>query len=137
MKKILCIAVAVLIIFGYFPVAMQTANASSPRSDIIEIQKITASTQAAQVGEDISFIVTIQNKAPYKKHIMSICFNSSDGNFGCQNGKNLGPHEKFNINNSGRFTSGGTKKIFITWTQDKVNYYRPLNAGTASVFIYQ
>lgn len=108
---------------------------NGPRNDIVEIQPITANKSVAQVGDDVSFTVTIQNQAPYSKNIQAICFNSTEGNFGCQNGKNLGPQETFNINNSGRFYSGGAQSVWITWTQDNVNYYRPLNATAATITI--
>lgn len=110
-------------------------SGGGPQNDIIEIQQISASKAIAQVGDDISFTVTIKNQAPYQKILQAICFNSSETNFGCTQGKNLVPGEIFNINNSGRFHSPGTKSIWITWTQDNITYYRPVNAGTAQVTI--
>ncbi len=106
-----------------------------PQNDIIEIQQISPSQPVAQIGDDITFSVTIKNQAPYKKFIQAICFNSSDGNFGCAQGKNLGPGEVFNINNSGRFKTSGIKSVWITWTQDNQTYFRPVNAGSATITI--
>lgn len=117
-----------------------TSNASSPtdggpQNDIVEIQKVAASQNVAQVSDDINFTVTIKNQAPYKKFVQAICFNSTDGNFGCVNGKNLAPGEIFNVNNSTRFHISGTKSVWITWSQDNYNFYRPINGGTAQITI--
>ncbi len=114
--------------------ALPTAG-NGPQNDIIEIQQISASQPVAQTGDDVTFSVTIKNQAPYKKFIQAICFNSSDGNFGCAQGKNLAPGEVFNINDSGRFKASGIKSVWITWTQDNQTYFRPVNAGTATVTI--
>jgi hypothetical protein len=115
-------------------VVLPTAG-GGPRNDIIETQHITASQPIAQVGDDIGFTVTIKNQAPYKKLVKQLCFNSTDGNFGCTMDFNLYPDQSFNFNNSGRFTSGGVKTIWVTWTQDGQNFYRPVNAGTVRVTI--
>jgi len=108
---------------------------NGPRNDIVETQGISADITVAQVGDDIQFTVTIKNQAPYKKLIKQLCFNSTDGNFGCTMDFNLYPDQSFTFNNSGRFTSGGYKTIWITWTQDGQNFYRPLNSSTSRVFI--
>jgi len=108
---------------------------SGPQNDIIEVQQITASQQTGQIGDDISFTVTIKNQSPNKKNIQAICFNSSESNFGCTQGKNLAPGEIFNVNNTGRFHSPGTKSVWITWSQDNLTFFRPINAGTAQVTI--
>jgi hypothetical protein len=117
------------------PLSILPTAGGGPRNDIIEIQQITASKPVAQVGDDIGFTVTIKNQAATKKLIKQLCFNSSDGNFGCTMDFNLYPGQSFNFNNSGRFTSGGIKTIWITWTQDGQNFYRPVGGGTAQVTI--
>lgn len=114
---------------------MTTVNQNGPRDDIIEISHISAAPTTAQVGEDIGFSVTIKNQVSYKKLIQLLCFNSSDGTFGCARNFNLYPGESFQFNNSGRFTSGGIKSVWITWSQDGQNFYRPVNGGTAKVTI--
>jgi len=106
-----------------------------PRNDIIQVGQIKSSQSVAQVGDDISFSVTIRNQAPYKKLVKQLCFNGTDGNFGCTLDFNLYPGETKNFNNSGRFTSGGVKTIWITWTQDGQNFYQPLGAGSVNVTI--
>lgn len=116
------------------PQALPTAG-GGPRHDILEVGHISASQPVAQVGDDIGFTVTIKNQAATKKHIVQLCFNSSDGNFGCTLDFNLYPGESFNFNNSGRFTSGGVKTVWVTWTQDGQNFYRPVDGRTAQVTI--
>lgn len=117
------------------PLSVFPTAGGGPRNDIIEIQQITASKPVAQVGDDIGFSVTIKNQAPYKKLVKQLCFNSSDGNFGCTMDFNLYPDQSFNFNNSGRFTSAGVKTIWVAWTQDGQNFYRPVGGGTAQVTI--
>jgi len=119
---------------SYQPLPIPTSG-GGPRNDIVEIQHITADKSAVQVGEDIGFTVTIKNQSAGKKNIKQLCFNSTDGNFGCTMDFNLYPGQSFNFNNSGRFTSGGTKTIWVTWTQDGQNFYRPLNSGTVNITI--
>ena len=108
----------------------------SPRLDISQLA-ISSDMPCAQVGQDLNFTVTIQNNSPYKKFVSAICFQSSDGNFGCSPGVNLSVGQVYTISNSGRFTSGGAKSIWITWTQDNTNYYSPLNSHSTNVFVYQ
>lgn len=116
------------------PAALPTAG-GGPRHDIIETGHISASQPVAQVGDDIGFTVTIRNQAATKKHIVQLCFNSSDGNFGCTLDFNLYPDQSFNFNNSGRFTSGGVKTVWVTWTQDGQNFYRLVDGRSAQVTI--
>ncbi|KKT60909.1 MAG: hypothetical protein UW52_C0015G0009 [Candidatus Gottesmanbacteria bacterium GW2011_GWA1_44_24b] len=106
-----------------------------PRNDIVEVQHISASKSVAQVGDDIGFSVTIKNQASSKKLVKQLCFNSTAGNFGCTMDFNLYPGQSFNFNNSGRFTSGGAKTVWITWTQDGQNFYRPVDGRTVTVTI--
>lgn len=127
-------------------VALATLNSNSsqyssatqntgPQNDIVEIQKITASPLTVQIGEDINFSVTIQNQSQRRKNITLICFNSDEGNFGCLPGKGMSPNDVFNITNSGRFHSAGSKNVWITWSQDSNSFYRPVSAGVATVIV--
>jgi len=128
---------AVFFIFSTRPMFANVQNLQrSPRLDISQID-ISSNMPCAQVGQDLNFTVIIKNESPLPKFISSICFQSTDGNFGCSPGVNLSVGQIYSINNSGRFTSGGTKNIWITWTQDDTNYYLPLNSKSANVFIYQ
>lgn len=117
------------------PLSVLPTAGGGPRNDIVEVGHISASQPVAQVGDDIGFTVTIKNQAASKKLIKQLCFNSTDGNFGCTMDFNLYPDQSFNFNNSGRFTSGGVKSIWITWTQDGQNFYRPVDGRTANVTI--
>lgn len=119
--------------FGYEPLP-QTRSQST---DIKEISPLTASRTGAQVDDYITFSVTIKNVAPYTKMIEQLCFESTDGNFGCQWGVPLIPNQTFTINNVGSWTTGGTKSVWITWSQDGFNYYEPTNANHVLVNIVQ
>lgn len=107
---------------------------SSPRNDII-LENISADVSSVQVGQDINFTITVKNVSPNKKFIKAMCFESSDGNFGCQRNFNLDPNQAFSFSNSGRWTSGGIKSIWIAWTQDGVNYYIPRNSQMLQILI--
>jgi hypothetical protein len=137
--KILKVA-AFIVVFFIFSAKSTFADVQnlqrSPRLDISQLD-ISSNMSSAQVGQDVNFTVTIQNNSRYKKFVSAICFQSNEGNFGCSQGVNLSVGQIYNINNSGRFTSGGTKNIWITWTQDDTNYYLPLNSKSANIFIYQ
>ena len=117
------------------PLSVLPTAGGGPRNDIVEVGHISASQPVAQVGDDIGFSVTIKNQAPYKKLVKQLCFNSTDGNFGCTMDFNLYPDQSFNFNNSGRFTTGGVKTVWITWTQDGQNFYRPVGGATTTVTI--
>lgn len=120
---------------GVDPTTGQHTNATGGRRDIVQIGAITVSQKEAYTGDDITFTVTIQNVASYKKFVRMLCFNSNEGNFGCSPGFNLGPGQVFTISNSGRFTSSGIKSVGISWSQDNVNYLAPVNASAVSVTI--
>ena len=117
------------------PLSVLPTAGGGPRNDIVEVGHISASQPVAQVGDDIGFTVTVKNQAATKKLIKQLCFNSSDGNFGCTMDFNLYPDQSFNFNNSGRFTTAGVKTIWITWTQDGQNFYRPVGGATTTVTI--
>jgi hypothetical protein len=117
--------------FNYTPLPSN----QGPEHDIVEVQPLTASRTAAQVDDSITFSVTIKNQAPYNKLLYNVCFESTDGNFGCQFGINLTPGQTYTLNNVGTWTSGGSKTVWITWSQDDINYYTPQNANTVTVNI--
>lgn len=108
---------------------------NGPENDIVETQPLTASRPAAQVDDSIIFSVTIQNHASYNKDIQTLCFESTDGNFGCAWGINLAPGQTYTIQNVGTWTTGGVKDVWITWSQDGINFYQPLHATHAQVSI--
>ena len=96
--------------FAFTPLPAVTG----PENDIIETQPLTASRPAAQVDDSIIFSVTIQNRAVYNKDIQTLCFESTDGNFGCVWGINLAPGQTTTIQNVGTWTQGGVKNVWIT-----------------------
>ncbi len=111
-------------------------NSASPKYTIFEIEKISADKSFAQTGETVNFTATLKNTGSVKKFLTHICFNYSGGNFGCVRNINLGPGEVFNINNSMMFPDPGKFSVWITWSQDHTNFYRPSGGGTASVQVY-
>lgn len=117
--------------FNYTPLP----SISGPQNDIAEIQPLTASRPSAQVDDYITFSVTIKNVASYGKLLQNVCFESTDGNFGCQNAIPLIPGETFTLHNVGTWNIPGTKHIWITWSQDGFNYYQPIGGKTISVSI--
>lgn len=106
----------------------------SGKFTIVETQKITADKESAETGETVNFSVTLKNSGDEKKFLTHICFNHS-GNvtFGCLLNKNIYPGDEFNINNSMIFATPGTYSVWVTWSQDKTNFYRPVNYDTAIV----
>lgn len=106
-----------------------------PENDIAASQPLAASRTSAQVDDFITFTAGIKNVAPYHKSIVNLCFNSTDGNFGCVWGIELDPGQTYSFQNVGRWTTGGTKNVWITWTQDSQNYYRPVGSNMVSVTI--
>lgn len=120
---------------GTDPTTLQHTSTTGGRSDIEQVSAITSSQQQAYTGDDIAFSITIKNTASYKKFVRQLCWESSEGNFGCSPGFNLDPGQVFSISNSGRFQSSGTKSVWVTWTQDNTNFYTPVNSNAASVRI--
>lgn len=123
-----------LAIFTVSFFGQKTYAVRSPRYDVAQIA-LTADKVDVQVGEDVTFTVTLKNVSLQKKNMEAVCFQSSDGNFGCLNNFNLQPGKSFTFSNSGRWVSGGTKSIWITWSQDNANYYRPLNSSRISISV--
>jgi hypothetical protein len=117
--------------FNYTPLPSN----QGPEHDIAEVEPLTASRKSAQVDDSITFSVTIKNQASYNKLLYDVCFESTDGNFGCQFGISLAPGQTYALNNVGTWTSGGSKNVWITWSQDDINYYTPQNAKTVTVDI--
>jgi len=108
----------------------------SSKFTILEVQKITADKTSAQTGENVNFTVTIKNTGSTKKLLTHICFNHSGGvTFGCIREMNLEAGDKFNVNNTMQFTAPGTYSVWITWSQDHTNFYRPQNSGSAVVHV--
>lgn len=120
---------------GIDPSIQSHTNPNGGRTDIVQIGQITVSQPEAYTGDDITFTVTLENVAPYKKFVRQVCFNSNEGDFGCTPGFNLNPGQVFSLSNSGRFTSSGVKFVGVSWTQDNVNFYSPLDASSATVTI--
>ena len=133
-KTIISLFSLFLAIFAVSFFSQKTYAAHSPRYDVAQVA-LTTDKVDAQVGEDVTFTVTLKNVSSQKKNMEAVCFQSSDGNFGCLDDFNLQPGESFTFSNSGRWVSGGTKSIWITWSQDNVNFYRPLNASRISISV--
>lgn len=102
---------------------------------IQEVQKITANKTTAETGEQVDFNVTLKNVGDKKKFLTHICFQYSGGNFGCLLNKNLFPGEEFNINNSMIFPNPGNYSVWVVWSQDKTNFYRPVKGSTSTVTV--
>lgn len=115
--------------FNYTPLPA----VNGPENAIIEVTPLTATRSIVQVDDSVTFSVTLQNRASYSKELKTVCFESTDGNFGCQWGINLAPGQTFTINNVGTWTQGGTKNVWVTWSQDGMNYYQPRAAQTATI----
>lgn len=110
---------------------------SSTKFTIVESKKISADKTTAETGETVSYNITLRNSGSKKKFLSHICFNHSGGvTFGCLLNKNLEAGEEFNVNNYMRYTTAGTYSVWVTWSQDGTNFYRPQGAGTATVTIY-
>lgn len=117
--------------FNYMPLPAT----HGPEQDITEVTPLIASRSSAQVDDWISFTTTIKNTSVYTKNLQTVCFESTDGNFGCDWGISLQPGQTDTINNVGSWTSGGTKNVWITWSQDGINYYQPMDATTVTINI--
>jgi len=115
------------------------STAVSSKFTIKEIQPISADRHQAQTGQLINFQTRLKNIGPEKKHLTHVCFNHSGGvTFGCLNGPqgpNLSPGEELSIHNSMIFTQPGNYSVWLTWSQDGVNFYRALEAGRVEVRI--
>jgi len=118
------------------PQSPATNNNSSSKFTILESKKIYADKASLETGETVNFFATLKNIGTKKKFLTHACFNHSGGvTFGCQLNINIGPGEEFPIHNSMIFTSPGNYSVWLTWSQDKTNFYRPSGAGSTSVQI--
>lgn len=108
-----------------------------PKFSIAETQKMSADRHEAETGETVNYTVTIKNTGTKKKFLTHICFNHSGGvTFGCALNVNIEAGDQFNINNSMMYKTPGTYSVWLTWSQDGTNFYRPQNSGSAIVRIY-
>ena len=106
----------------------------SGKFTVVESAKISTDKSSVQTGQQVNFSVTLQNQSSEKKFLTHICFNHSKGvTFGCLRNMNLEAGKEFNLNNSMIFTNPGSYSVWITWSQDHTNFYRPVNSGTVSV----
>jgi hypothetical protein len=134
-NKILFSLIISFFIFGMLAVAPITQAARSPRYDIVQIAPMTVNQSDAQVGEAVYFSTTIKNVSNKNKVLPEVCYESTDGNLGCIDNVHLAPGDILPMSDFGVWTSGGTKQIWISWTQDNVNYYRPANSQVGTVNI--
>lgn len=117
------------------PTTQQHTLETGGRADIEQIGTITVSQQQAYTGDDITFTVALKNTASYKKFVRQLCWESTEGNFGCSPGFNLDPGQVFQISNNGRFVSSGSKSVWVMWTQDSTNFYTPVDTMPVRVQI--
>jgi len=103
---------------------------------ILETQRIYADKTRVQTGETVNFFAKLKNTGTQKKFLTHICFQYSGGNFGCHLNTNLEAGKEISIHNSMIFPNPGTYSVWITWSQDKTNFYRPVNGGKATVTVY-
>jgi len=107
---------------------------STSKFTIKESVRISADKTSVQTGEDVRFWLTIKNDGSKVKTLTHMCFNHSGGvTFGCLLDHTLASGQEFSISDSTRFYSPGTYSVWFTWSQDKTNYYKPLNAGAVTV----
>lgn len=115
--------------FNYTPLP---AN-QGPENDIAESQPLTASRNTVQIDGWVTFTTTIKNQASYTRTLYNLCFESTDGNFGCIFNITLAPGQTYTFNNVGSWVHSGEKQIWVTWSPDNVNYFTPVNANTVTV----
>jgi len=112
------------------------APAPSSKLTILESRKITANRTLLETGETVDFAVALKNIGTKAKSISHICFHHSGGvTFGCLRDIYLPAGEEFPFNNTMIFTDPGTYSVWIDWSQDGVNFYRPINGGAATVTV--
>ena len=100
-----------------------------------EAEKIRADKTEAQTGETVNFSVTVKNTGVEKKFLTHLCFNYTGGNFGCVRNVNIAAGDLLNVNNSMMFKDPGVQTVWVTWSQDGQNFYRPANSGTVNVSV--
>jgi hypothetical protein len=106
---------------------------------IVENQSMTSDKVRVETGENVVFSTTIKNEGTKTKHLTHLCFNHSGGvTFGCLNGPQgptLDPGEEFPLGGATVFTQSGTYSVWLTWSQDETNFYRPLNGSAVKVVV--
>jgi len=118
------------------PQSPAASSNSSNKFTILESKKIYSDKTSAETGETINFFAALENIGTKKKFLTHVCFNhSGEVTFGCQLNINIDPGEEFPIHNSMIFANPGSYSVWLTWSQDKTNFYRPLNSGTARIKI--
>lgn len=111
-------------------------SSTSDKFTIYENQNITVDKNQVQTGEEVKFSTSLVNKGTTKKFFTHLCFNESNGvTFGCILGVNLDPGESMPISASTIFTAPGTYAVWISWSQDKTNFYRPQNPTSVWVTV--
>jgi len=115
---------------------INTSDFTNDKFTIYENQNITANKTKVQTGEEVKFSVSLINKGTTKKFFTHICFNHSQGvTFGCVLGVNLDPGEIWPITGNTIFTTPGTYAVWVSWSQDKTNFYRPQKPTTTWVTV--
>ena len=110
------------------------AKETQNKFTISESGKISTDKTAVQTGETVNFKVTLKNTDDKRKFLTHICFNHTGRvTFGCVRNVNLEAGQESGFENSMMFSGPGTYSVWTTWSQDHVNFYRPLGAGTARV----
>lgn len=104
-----------------------------PRYDITESQPLTVNRDIVQVDDWVILSAQIKNNAAYNKTLQYLCFESSDGNLGCTWNVNLAPGQTYSLQNAASWITGGTKTVWITWSQDGFNYYEPVYSNRVKV----
>lgn len=103
---------------------------------IIQTKAMVSSTTKAETGETVVFSTAIKNGGSKKKHLTHICFNHSGGaTFGCINKRDLDPGEEIEVQGPMMFTQPGNYSVWLTWSQDNTNFYKPNSASSAEVRI--
>ena len=116
--------------------AEQTSSIPAGKFTIVEAQKISADKTNVQTGEDVRFWLTIKNDGAKVKTLTHLCFNHSGGTtFGCLLDHTLASGQEFSISNTTRFYSPGVYSVWFTWSQDKTNFYKPVNGSSVKVVV--
>jgi hypothetical protein len=115
---------------------VSNVNYQNTKFTLLEVGKISVDKNHAETGENVNYTVTIKNTGNKRKFLTHICFNHS-GNvtFGCVRNVNIEAGSEFNLNNTMQYTNSGNYSVWITWSQDHTNFYRPNNAGVATMTI--
>jgi hypothetical protein len=114
-------------------------QAVSNKFSLVESQAITADKNQVETGENVVFSTAIKNEGSKMKHLTHLCFNHSGGvTFGClegPQGPNLDSGQEFPIGGATIFTQPGTYQVWLTWSQDATNFYRPLNSSSIKIVV--